>query len=76
MTVIKCTRCGGHMVQKSRRKLCAVVLLSLAWIPLAFAYPVLKVPGIGVLTVGFYCFMWVTIGKGLWCRNCKRFEQI
>lgn len=73
MSGSKCPRCGGEMIQKSRAKLFAVGVASWTCLPLATLHPALKPPVIGVLFLGIYFFMWATAGKGLWCRNCKRF---
>jgi len=39
----------------------------------AHFYPILLVPAIILALAGIYLVAWGTIGKGRWCRNCKRF---
>jgi hypothetical protein len=36
--------------------------------------PYLLVPGVILLLTGIYLVVWVTLGKGRWCRQCKKFS--
>jgi hypothetical protein len=72
--LMKCPTCLGEMVQKNRMLLLGVGLAMIAsillilisryfWLPVAIAVP-----------VGVYLLFWATRGKGLRCRNCKKFS--
>ena len=32
------------------------------------------VPGIILALIGVYLVVWATLGRGLWCRSCKKFS--
>ena len=70
---MKCKTCAGEMIQKSRLRLFSVGILMSASIGIAFVYPLFWAPGIVLLLTGGYLLMWATLGKGCWCRNCKKF---
>jgi hypothetical protein len=70
----KCKACGGDMVQKSRLRLIVVGVLMIAALAVAPYIPFLWAPGIILFLAGAYLILWATIGKGLWCRTCKRFS--
>jgi hypothetical protein len=36
--------------------------------------PYFWIPGILLVLVGGYLVVWVTLGKGCWCRECKKFS--
>lgn len=62
------------MVQKNRPLLAIVgfgLLLSPALgLITAYFWP----PAIVLFLTGLYLLIWATRGKGLWCRNCKKFS--
>lgn len=68
-----CPACGHELTQKNR------VLLSLlgtafliAAIPLLFFHYVWIV-AIVTAAAGLYLLFWSVLGKGKWCRRCKKF---
>ena len=70
---MKCKNCRGEMIQKSRGRLFIIGVLMCASIAIAFFRPLFWAPGIILLLTGIYIIVWATLGKGCWCRNCKRF---
>ncbi|HEY4247876.1 MAG TPA: hypothetical protein VGM64_13565 [Lacunisphaera sp.] len=71
---MKCPTCKGEMVQKNR-PLLAVTGLGLLFSPsLAPITAFFLLPAIVLLLTGIYLLIWATRGKGLWCRNCKKFS--
>jgi hypothetical protein len=71
---MQCRTCGEEMIQKSRRRLLVVGALMVASIGLAPFVPFLWAPGILLFLAGVYLLVWATLGKGCWCRACKRFS--
>jgi hypothetical protein len=71
---MKCKRCSGEMIQKSRPRLLFVGLAMCSSIALAFFYKFLWAPAILLALAGAYLIIWATLGKGQWCRNCKMFN--
>jgi hypothetical protein len=74
MTNPNCPGCGGEMVQKSRLRLFVVGSLLTASLALATLVPYFWAPGIILMLAGLYLIVWATLGKGRWCRECKRFS--
>jgi hypothetical protein len=68
-----CRICGGEMVQKNRGRLFSVGILMVASIASAFKVAYFWVPAIILFLTGLYLIIWATLGKGSWCRVCKRF---
>jgi hypothetical protein len=68
-----CSTCGGTMIQKSRLRLFLVGLLMIAALAIAAYLPWLWAPAIISALAGAYLIVWSTLGKGRWCRTCKRF---
>jgi hypothetical protein len=62
------------MVQKSRARLVTVGLIAMALIVVSFRFPWFWGPGIILFLIGAYLIVWGTIGRGGWCRNCKKFS--
>lgn len=62
------------MIQKSRTRLFVVGILMLAAIAAPFYFPLLWAPGIILLLAGIYLLIWATLGRGRWCRTCKKFS--
>ncbi len=62
------------MVQRNQLRLFAVGLALVASPAVAYLIPILLIPAILLTLVGAYLLIWATAGKGLWCRNCKRFN--
>lgn len=71
---MKCLYCGGELSQKSRGALLAAsVILFVGAIASFFLIPLFWIIGLLFLVTAVYLWMWGTRGKGLWCRQCKRF---
>lgn len=70
---MKCKTCGNEMIQKNRARLFLVGALMIVSIGTVFFIPIFWPPGIILLLTGLYLIVWATLGKGCWCRNCKRF---
>ena len=62
------------MVRKSRWRLLAVGALMIASIAAAPFVPYFWVPGVVLALTGVYLVVWATVGKGGWCRACKKFS--
>ena len=71
---MKCKTCDGEMIQKSRIRLAMVGIVMLATLALAFVIPHFWVPAIILAFTGAYLLVWATLGRGCWCRNCKKFN--
>jgi hypothetical protein len=71
---MKCKTCDGEMIQKSRGRLFGVGILMITSIAIAFFVPIFWAPGVILLLTGLYLIVWATLGKGCWCRNCKKFS--
>jgi hypothetical protein len=62
------------MVQKSRVRLFMVGSLMIAAFAFVFVIPHFWVPAILLTFTGAYHVVWATLGRGGWCRNCKKFK--
>ena len=62
------------MIQKSRARLVVVGGLLLAASALALVIPHFWVPALILAFTGIYLLCWGTLGRGGWCRNCKKFS--
>jgi hypothetical protein len=62
------------MVQKSPARLLAVGLLMLATLPVAFFVRSLGWAELIFAPTGCYLVIWAVLGRGGWCRNCKKFS--
>lgn len=76
MSGIACRRCGGEVVLKSRPRLVVVGLIMLAAAGLGWVIPWFWVPGLILALTGIYLLIWATLGRGRWCRGCKRFDGV
>jgi hypothetical protein len=74
--MIHCRRCGGEVVQKSLARLILVGVIILAFVGLALLWPILWLPALILALTGSYLILWTLIGRGRWCRNCKRFGGV
>lgn len=61
------------MIQKSRWRLFIVGFLMSASIVAAFFFSFFWAPGLIFFIIGIYLMVWATLGKGYWCRTCKKF---
>ena len=62
------------MTQKNRPLLAGVGLAMIASPALILISAYFWVPVIILLLTGIYLLVWAIWGKGLWCRNCKKFS--
>jgi hypothetical protein len=72
----KCATCGGEMIQKNRPRLFVAGVLMLASIALTPFVPYFWAPGVLLALTGAYLLSWATLGKGAWCRACKKFSVL
>jgi Flp pilus assembly protein TadB len=70
----KCPTCRGDLIQKSRARLLAVGVLLVFSPVLAWFVPLLWAPAIVFTFTGLYLLAWAILGRGRWCRNCKKFS--
>lgn len=71
---VKCSYCGGELTQKSRASLLIASILLFVGAIASFAMvPLFWIIGVLFLVTAIYLFAWGTRGKGLWCRQCKKF---
>ncbi len=71
-----CMRCRGEVVQKSRVRLGLVGALFLAAPVAGLLWWPLSLPAGGMALTGVYLLLWATLGRGRWCRGCKRFDGV
>lgn len=71
-----CRRCGGEVVQKPRARLILVGVAMLAALGLWFLWPPLWAPALVLGLTGVYLVAWAVVGRGRWCRECKRFDGV
>ena len=69
-----CKTCGGELIHKSRVRLLVVGVLMLGTVGAAFVFPLLWAPGLILALTGGYLIIWATLGRGNWCRTCKKFN--
>lgn len=71
---MNCSYCGGELTQKSRASLLvASILLFVGGVASFVMIPLIWIIGVLFLVTAIYLFAWGTRGKGLWCRQCKKF---
>jgi uncharacterized protein (DUF983 family) len=68
-----CPACGHELTQKNRSLLsvAGVVFLTAAILLLFFQY--VWMVAIITAAIGLYLLFWSVLGKGKWCRHCKKF---
>jgi hypothetical protein len=71
-----CNVCGEEMTVRNKARLLSTGICMLVPLGLAFVFPVLWAPAIILSLTGGYLLAWAIIGKGRWCRNCKRFNVL
>jgi hypothetical protein len=78
MPMLQCKRCGGEVVQKSRHQLALVGVFMLASVGIGVLSPPspLWMGSVIFGLTGVYLLAWASIGKGRWCRGCKRFDGV
>ncbi len=69
-----CPICGTELVQKSRRLLVGTGVGAVLAAVLLFLPSIIWVSACGLFAgcIGIYFLMWGIVGKGYWCRTCKR----
>jgi hypothetical protein len=72
----ECKRCGGDVVRKSRGRLAVVGILLLAGAGLCTFWWPLWPPAVIAGLTGVYLLAWASVGRGRWCRGCKRFDGV
>jgi hypothetical protein len=72
----ECKRCGGEVVQKSRSRLSLLGILMLAALGLGMLWWPLWLPAAIIGLTGAYLLVWAVVGRGRWCRGCKRFDGV
>jgi len=71
---MKCNTCGAEMFQKSRARLIVVGLIMILSVSVAIRFSWFWGPGIILFLIGIFLLTWATLGRGCWCRNCKKFN--
>jgi len=61
------------MIRRSRAQLFFVGLLMCASLVIALYAGWFWIPGIILFLAGAYLVAWATLGKAMWCRQCKTF---
>jgi hypothetical protein len=68
-----CPACGQELTQKSQSLLSlAGAVFLVAAIPLLF-FDYVWIVAIVTAAAGLYLLFWSVLGKGKWCRRCKKF---
>lgn len=71
---MSCPYCGGELTQKSRASLIIAAIILFVGAVMSFVtIPLFWIIGVLFLVAAIYLFAWGTRGKGLWCRECKKF---
>jgi hypothetical protein len=68
-----CKTCRGPLIRKNRIVLFSTGAVMLAAAARGFYISWLWILSVPLLLTGVYLIAWSTIGKGLWCRQCKKF---
>jgi hypothetical protein len=76
MADCQCRTCGSRMVQKNTLRLFVVGLAMVASPAVAAFVPFLWAPAIILVLTGTYLIVWATLGRGNWCRECKKFSVL
>ena len=76
MADFQCRTCGGPMVHKSPLRLFLVGLLMLASPAVAAFVPYFWAPATILVLTGIYLVIWASLGRGYWCRQCKKFNLL
>jgi hypothetical protein len=76
MATVECRRCGGEVVQKPRARLVLVGIVMLALVAMGPRSAWLWAPAVVFGMTGLYLLTWASLGRGRWCRGCKRFDGV
>jgi hypothetical protein len=72
-----CPSCGNELRQKSRAMLFVAGLIALAaTVGCFFLSPIYWIATSFLVLIGGFLIAWSTFGKGLWCRQCKKFPVL
>jgi hypothetical protein len=75
----QCPGCGAVLTPKNRTKLVAVGVLMIVAAGISARWSVSSAAVflllIGLLLIGAYLIVWGTLGRGMWCRQCKKFPM-
>jgi len=70
-----CVQCGNPLIRRDRLLLFLVGVAMCATSLIAYFVPPLWAPALLAMLAGAYLIVWSTLGKGLWCRQCKSFRM-
>jgi hypothetical protein len=71
---LSCPTCGNKLLRKNRTKLFFVgFAVLLAIVGCFFLSPIFWIATSVLVLIAGYLIVWSTLGKGLWCRQCKKF---
>ena len=76
MAHFQCRTCGGGMVSKSPLRLFLVGLVMVASPAVAAFVPYFWTPAAILVLTGAYLMIWASLGRGSWCRECKKFSLL
>jgi hypothetical protein len=69
-----CVQCGNPLIHRDRLLLFLVGVAMCATPLIAYFVPLLWAPTLLAMLAGVYLILWSSLGKGLWCRQCKSFR--
>lgn len=69
---MKCRHCDHPLIHRDRTVLLISGLAFVATLLVVFINRWLLFPAGFFALIGLYLIAWGTIGKGLWCRQCKQ----
>lgn len=72
-SIMTCQKCGQEMIQKSRGQILLAGAIFVLAPLVTLGVPFFWGPAILFVLVGLYLVVWATVGRGMWCRTCKRF---
>ena len=76
MATVRCRRCGGEVVPKPRARPALVGTLMLTAVGMGTLRSPLWAPALVLGLTGVYLLTWASLGRGRWCRGCKRFDGV
>ncbi len=77
MTPAKCPHCHGELVEKSRSGLLFVATVFLGGaIAVFLLYAIFWIAALLLLVIAIFLFAWSVLGKGRWCRSCRKFPML
>ncbi len=68
-----CPACGHELTQKPRSRLTFAGLALLVAAAFLIFRPYVWLIAILMAAIAIYLLMWSILGKGKWCRRCKKF---